>query len=205
LYVSRFDPNDDTIKDVWVYNSQGVRQPQLTLKTDPNFAPSGIAFDAAGRIWVAERTNNDIQIGQIQIFQNQAVVDTITNGLVYPLGIAFAKNGGKAYVGDAESPDDMITIFSQSGQEISTISTPDCAPGYLAFSASGNLYVPCSVASNELVVFSPAGKLIKTITDGLDYPIGLAFDSAGNFFVSNAANSTITEYTPAGKLIRTIQ
>jgi sugar lactone lactonase YvrE len=206
LYVSRFDSGDNTIKDVWVYNSQGVRQPQLTLKTDPNFAPSGISFDAAGRIWVAERTDNDIQIGQIQIFQNQAVVDTITSGLVYPLGIAFAGNGGNAYVGNAETPNDTVTIYSQSGQEITpSLATPDCAPGYVAFSASGDLYAPCTVGSNQLEVFSPAGKRIKTITDGLDYPIGLAFDRAGDFFVSNAANSTITKYAAGGKLILTIQ
>lgn len=208
LYVSRFAGNSRSeVRDVYVFNQQGKRRIALTLHTlnGVGWNPSGIAFDSKGEIWVANRNGNDYSEGVIQIFNGTKVVKALTDDMAYPLGIGFSATTHDAWIGDAETPDDELTVYNEAGKFIENVAAASCAPGYVAFAKNGDLYVPCTIGSNAVQVYSQKGSLIKTITDGLDYPIGLAFDHGGNFFVSNAAAGTVTKYNSSGKLILTIQ
>lgn len=190
LYASRFEGNNYDVRDVYVFNAKHQLQKSLTLHTEKRsgWYPAGIAFDSSGNPWVANRYDYDYGQGEIQVFKGTKVVKTIAGDMAYPLGIAFSQSTHDAWVGDAEN-----------------LAAASCAPAYIAFSKSGDVYVPCTIGSNAVLVFNQSGKLLDTISQGLDYPIGLAFDRASNFFVSNAAANTIEKFSPSGKLLLTIQ
>jgi DNA-binding beta-propeller fold protein YncE len=154
-------------------------------------------------VWVANRTNNNIGIGEIQVFNKSgAVIHTITSNLVYPLGIVFAGSTEDAWVGNSETPNDAMTVYDASGNFVKKVSTRKFVPTYLAI-RTGKLYVTDGLDS-ELKVFSMSGSVSKTIKAGLDLPYGIAFNAAGDFYVANVGNNTITEYNSAGTLIKTI-
>jgi DNA-binding beta-propeller fold protein YncE len=198
---------------VLVYNSAGKPLPAKFLKTDPNYQPSGVQIDSRGDVWVANRTNSNITIGEVEIFRNGRVVDKITEDLVYPLGIVFQAKTGNAWIANSETLADHFTIFSQEGRFLETISMPGFSPTYLAFNAkNGRLYATDGINSNGPVeIFSPAGKQIGSpITAGVSFPYGIAFDKEGDFFVANVVfrngqpPGSITKYSPSGRLLCTI-
>jgi DNA-binding beta-propeller fold protein YncE len=201
LYVS-----DYTKQEVRVYNPAGKPLLGKTLHTDKSYNPAGVQIDSRGDVWVANRTNENITLGEVEIFHKGGGVDKITEGLVYPLGIVFQAKTGNAWVGNAEYPaGEAFTIFSQDGRFLDRIPTPNFLPTYLAFDlTNGRLYA--TDAANSLVeIFSPSGRQIgSAITAGLDGPYGIAFDSAGDFFVANNSSSTLTKYSPSGRLLCTI-
>jgi sugar lactone lactonase YvrE len=188
---------------VVVFDANGTEIKGRTMKTDPNFTPSGVQIDSSNNVWVANRNDSDYSVGEIQVFNPAGkVIHTITQGLVYPVGIAFSAQNGDAWVGDSETPNCTMTVYSSGGALVKSISTPGFLPTYLAFSKDGRLYVTNGRGSS-IEVFNK-GKLINSITDGVSSAYGIAFDKGGNFFAANVGNNTITEYSPTGKLIATI-
>jgi hypothetical protein len=206
LYVTIYDQ-----QVVRVYNRAGKPLPAKTLKTDPNYNPSGVQIDSRGDVWVANRQNNNITIGEVEIFRKRGGVDKITEGLVYPVGIVFQAKTGIAWVGNSETPSgNSFARFDRDGRFLDTISTPNFTPTYLAFAKNGRLYATDGiVGANQAAIFSPSGKQIGSpITAGLNLPYGIAFNKAGDFFVANIGSSTttttITKYSPSGRLLCTI-
>jgi DNA-binding beta-propeller fold protein YncE len=202
IYVTVYDQ-----QLVRVYDPAGKPLPAKFLKTDPNYNPSGVQIDSRGDVWVANRNNNNITIGEVEIFHKSGGVDKITEGLVYPLGIIFQARTLNGWIANAETPSgDSFTILSEDGRFLDTISTSNFTPCYLALNAkSGRLYATDAVNTSEVGIFDASGKQIGTpITTGLNLPYGIAFDSAGDFFVANLGNSTITKYSSSGKLLCTI-
>jgi sugar lactone lactonase YvrE len=198
LYVANYSN-----QTVTVYSSTGKQIVSRTMHTDPNYNPSGVQVDDELNVWVANRTNNNIGIGEIQVFNKSgAVIHTITSNLVYPLGIVFAGSTEDAWVGNSETPNDAMTVYDASGNFVKKVSTRKFVPTYLAI-RTGKLYVTDGLDS-ELKVFSMSGSVSKTIKAGLDLPYGIAFNAAGDFYVANVGNNTITEYNSAGTLIKTI-
>ncbi len=189
-----------------VYSLAGKFIPDKLLHTDKNYNPSGVQIDSKGDVWVANRTNENITLGEIEIFhKGRGVPETITESLVYPLGIVFQAKTGNAFVANAETPSgNSFTVFSPDGRFLDQIPTP-FTPGYLAFHGKNGLLYITGPLSSQLGIFSASGHQIgSTITAGLDLPYGIAFDSAGDFFVANVGNSTITKYSPSGRLLCTI-
>jgi WD40 repeat protein len=193
-----------TVRQVRVYDPTGKLIPNRTLSTDKSYNPAGVEIDSNGDVWVVNRTNNNITLGELEIFHAGGGVDKITTGLVYPLSIAFQAKSEKAWVGNAEYPSgESFTLFSANGRFLDTIPTPNFLPTYLAFAKNGRLYATGG-ANSQVGIFDSAGKQIGGITVGLDQPYGIAFDSAGDIYVANFGNNTITKYSPAGFLLCTI-
>ena len=196
---------------VEVFGKTGKPQVSKNLKTDPNYIPSGVQVAANGTIWVANRTNANIGIGEIQIFtRTGSVKKTITQNLVYPVGIAFSPNTGDAWVANSETPNDAISTYSAKGKPLTVYPTPGFTPTYIAFAKNGNAYVTDGL-HNTVEIFDPSGAEIGgPITTGIAVPYGVAIDSKGAFYVANIGNggvnngSTITKYDAAGKLLCTI-
>jgi hypothetical protein len=202
---------DYTNLQVEVFNSKGKPQPSKNLKTDANYNPSGVQVAKNGTIWVGNRTNSNITIGEIQIFTRSGKVKkTITKNLVYPVGIAFSPKTGDAWVANSETPNDAMSTYSQSGKPLTIYPTPGFTPTYIAFASNGNSYVTDGL-HNAVEIFSPSGSEIGgPITAGISVPYGIAIDSKGDFYVANIGpggvnnGSTITKYDASGNLLCTI-
>lgn len=156
---------------------------------------------------MASRTNNNITIGEIQIFRIDGSVTTITSNLVYPLGIAFLPKKGVAWVANSETPNDKITTYDSGGGFLKAHPTSGFTPTYLIYQ-SGVFRVTDGLHS-EIEFFKPGGKQTgSTITQGLALPYGIAPGAHGRFWVANvgfnAVNPSLTEYTADGTLICTI-
>jgi streptogramin lyase len=196
---------------VEVFNKQGKPQTSKTLKTDANYIPSGVQVDKSGRIWVANRTNNNISIGEIQIFNRSgAVGTTITQNLVYPIGIAFSPKTGDAWVANSETPNDAISTYNAKGKALTIYPTPGFTPTYIAFAKNGNSYVTDGL-HNAVEIFDPSGAEVGSpITTNLSAPYGIAVNSKGDFYVANIGpggvdnGSTIIKFDSTGKILCTI-
>ncbi len=197
---------DASEQKVNVFSPSGAPLPAKSFTPEnpqSAYALSGIQLDSAGNVWVALRDNADIGIGLIEIYNSSKQLKTsITAGLVYPLGIVFGKNGD-AYVGNAEEPNDAMTVYSPEGSLLRSISTPGCTPTYDAFDKQGTIWVTCAL-DNYFEKITTSGKVLLTVTNSVNAPYGIAVAPSGNVWVANV-NASVNEYTPTGNLIRILQ
>lgn len=183
LYVANCGP--DTVTKI----TRGV---QTTFASSGLNAPNGLAFDASGNLYVANR----------DLFEN--IIERLTPG-----GVAsqFASTGldgsdGLAFDGagnlyGTNFGNNTIERFTPGGIRSIFASKGLSKPQGLAFDRAGNLYVANS-GNNTIERFTPSGVGTVFASDGLSYPIGLAFDAAGNLYAANAGDNTIERFTPSG-------
>jgi sugar lactone lactonase YvrE len=194
---------DATEQKVNVFSPTGAPLPAKSftpVNPQSAYALSGVQVDSAGNIWVALRDGSDIGIGQIDIYNSsKQLLTTITAGLVYPLGIVFGKTGD-AYVANAETPNDAMSVYSPAGTFLRSISTPGCAPTYDAFDKQGTVWVTCSL-ENYFEKITTSGKVLLTVNTDVNAPYGIAVAPNGNVWVANVSAS-VNEYTPAGTFVR---
>ncbi len=97
--------------------------------------------------------------------------------------------------------DSTANVGSASSQSPVTTFVPATAglsyPYYMAFDASGNLYV-ANYDGNTISKVTPSGTVSTFVSSGLSEPVGLAFDASGNLYVANYESGTISKVTPAG-------
>ncbi|RZM29112.1 MAG: T9SS type B sorting domain-containing protein [Pedobacter sp.] len=181
--------------------------------------PGGLAVDADGNVYVADRLNN-----AIRKITPAGLVTTFSNtGLSHPWGIKIHPQSGDIYVSNdldnrivKFTPAGVFSVFAGNGTAGSTNGAGAMAsfrtPHDLLFDKDGNLYVADS--GNKLVrKITPAG-IVSTIagsgatgrTDGdgafasFDTPVGLTLDLAGNIVIGDFSNNLIRKMTPAGKV-----
>ncbi len=147
--------------------------------------PQGLAFDAAGNLYVANDGNNTVSK-----VTPAGVVSTFASGFNGPDGLAFDA-AGNLYV--ANENGNTVSKVTPAGV-VSTFASGFNLPSSLAFDAVGNLYVT-NIGTVSKV--TPAG-VVSTFASGLSGPTGLAFDPAGNLYVSNGNSNTVSKVTPAG-------
>jgi sugar lactone lactonase YvrE len=150
-------------------------------------APGGLAFDAAGNLYVAE-----FFADKVSKVTPAGVVTTFATGLDEPQGLAFDA-AGNLYVANLGA--DTVSEVTPAGV-VTTFASGLDEPIGLAFDTAGNLYVATSGADTVSKV-TPAG-VVTTFATGFHEPNGLAFDAAGNLYVANAEADTISKVTPAG-------
>jgi DNA-binding beta-propeller fold protein YncE len=143
------------------------------------FAPVGLAFDASGDLWVANRNPYNSQCPIVR----SSVVEFTPSQL--------AASG---------SPAPAVTLIPPFGVM--------SGPFMLAFDASGRLWVTNSENSTSSVLaFSPSQLMASgnptpamTLTanaGSLDGPTGLAFDASGDLWIANMLNNSVVEFTSA--------
>jgi len=201
--------------------------------------PVATAEDNAGNIYVSDLNNNrvlqfkppftngmsaSLVIGQPNFTTGTA--NTTQNGLSLSAGLAFDGSGnlwvvdfGNNRILQYKSPFatgmNASLVLGQANFTSSTAATTNSGlsnPEYIAFDASGNLWVT-DTFNNRVLEFKPpfangmvaslvigqAGFVSSgpaTTSSGLSQPAGVAFDSGGNLWIGDAGNNRVLQFKP---------
>ncbi len=151
-YILRFAPDGEQLP--------GVRLPDVT-------ALYGLAVDAAGNLYAADRYSNSIHM----FSPTGDNLGDFASGLADPIGLAF-DSSGNLYV--ANYTGNTVSVFDPSGDLIGTLASGLRGPAGLAFDVDGNLYV-ANLDGGTIRVFSPTGEDLGDFATGVPTPWGLAF------------------------------
>ncbi len=186
------------------------------LRNYPLYSPTGVAFDNAGNLYIADARAT----GALKRTPQGEVTALPVSGRA----VAADPSGGAYYAWNASiyrvDPSNRLTLAAGSVTGIGEVSgdggTADTArllaPAALAYDREGNLYIADERAHCVRRV-TPAG-LITTIAgtgkpaysgDGgpavkaaLNNPRGLAFDSNGFLYVADSGNHALRKISPSG-------
>ena len=174
--------------------------------------PYSVAFDAQGRMYVANAMSNSVEM----YAANWANGDTAprkslvgpATGLNQPTSIAFDA-AGNMYVANSTTGSPSVTVYAPEWAKgntapIKTLSGPSTglsAPVGLAFDATGKMYV-ADFSGNVILVFAAdwaSGdrapvKHLGGPNSGVNGPTSIAWDAAGRMHVTNVLANTVTAY-----------
>jgi DNA-binding beta-propeller fold protein YncE len=197
-------PNSDEIYEtsyrndaVEIFDSKGLYVALLAKV----YRPTGLAFDAAGNVYIASDLRPNFSITKIapdgshSIFANNTLLDG-------PHGLAFDAQGNLFVANSAGNtivkftPAGVGTIFADANDGLLT-------PIAIAFDTAGNLYVTNadgggSSTDGQVLKFTPDGVGSVFNGKGFHSAYGLAFDRAGNLYVSNFDSSVIEKFDANG-------
>src|SRR5438094_661385 len=158
---------------------------------------SGLAFDAAGNLYVADSSKRSVFK-----YTPDGTKSTFVAGLKGPIGLCFDSKGN-LFVSDEAATDvksrRSILKFTPDGKR-STFATGISSVG-MAFDRSGNLFVS---QGDSIFKFTPKGVKSTFVTSKGANFIDLAFDEAGNLFAVDQAltkswlGRSIIKITPDG-------
>ncbi|PCJ66274.1 MAG: hypothetical protein COA58_05725, partial [Bacteroidetes bacterium] len=180
--------------------------------------PRGVAVDASGNVYVADRRNHNIRkispAGVVTTLAGNSGSAGSADGtgssaqFRYPHGVAVDVNGN-VYVADHGNhrirkitPAGVVTTFAGSSQGYADgtgIAAKFNSPNGVAVDASGNVYV-ADVLNSKIRKISPAG-VVTTFADTstlFGFPGGVAVDACGNVYIGD--NATVRKITPTGAI-----
>jgi len=187
-------------------------------------APSGVACDRAGNVYVADMGNDTLRkitpAGVVTTLAGSAGLGGFADGtgnaarFYLPQGVA-CDAAGNVYVADTGSY--TIRKVSTSG-EVTTLAggawsqgiadgTGSAArfhdPTGIACDAAGNVYV-ADTGNGTIRKITPIGEVTTLAGPAgvavFECPRGVACDAAGNVYVADSNNSTISKISPAGEV-----
>ena len=152
--------------------------------------PSGIAVDAAGNLFIADRNNNlvrrvDAATGRIHAIAGTGTAGYNSDGIAaldadlwLPYGVAVDRSG-TVYIADPGN--NRVRKVFPSGTTYTTIATA-AGTGTKGYNADG---IPAATAQ-------------------LNHPYGVAVDAAGNLFIADSDNNRVRRVDAATGIITTI-
>lgn len=170
--------------------------------------PTGIAFDRAGQLWVANPGNGTlVRYNPEQLTASGAPTPRVTlSGFGHPTGIAIDRVGGLWFSDRAAGTVSRLTFgtLSTTGTpqptvEIQSIDNSLSAPSGIAIDSAGTLWV--ANAQNATVVgyafeqLRDSGATVPHVViesagaGALFVPVGLAFDTSGSLWVINISGA----------------
>jgi sugar lactone lactonase YvrE len=162
-------------------------------------APSGIAVDHAGNVFVADATAKSV----FEYVGGAGTPVTIVKGLNKPTGIA-VDGSGSLYVVDQGA--NTLSLYTNNAGTFSSTGTVLAsglnAPTDVVVNGTGLIYVS-NTGANEILSFPNASRIGSTtesysLGSGLSGPTGLALDSSGNIYVADTGNNRVIQVSPAG-------
>ncbi len=190
--------------------------------------PQGLAIDAAGNIYVADRGNNKIRKitpwGDVSNLAGSGSVGSVNGtgasaSFWQPIGVA-TDALGNVFVTDAGNhkirkitPAGVVTNFAGFGNQgsangIGTNATFN-SPNGIAIDSAGNFFIS-DLGNHRIRKITPAGEVTTFAgqnqgnIDGLgiiaqfSYPTGICVDATGNVYVSEYGNKKIRRISPTG-------
>jgi outer membrane protein assembly factor BamB len=169
-------------------------------------SPQGLALDAQGNVYVADRGNRRIQVFDQQGGLLMVFSDARFTGPKY----VTLDEAGRIYVSDAS---EKVHVFNGRGDPLESFGQPGALPSQfsqiadLAVDAAGDLYVVDS-GNARVQKFSMLSGLLLTFGDEgeeaslLSRPQGIAVDAEGNVYVADAQSGRIVVYAPGGTFLR---
>ena len=164
-----------------------VLNPGTTTTLGTGLTPQGVAADAAGNVYVANRAAGTL----LKYAAGGSAPTTLTSGLSQPFQAA-VDGAGNVYVVD--SGNNRVVKVAVSGA-VSTVGTGLSSPRGIAVDSQGNVYIADTGNSRVIEVpQSPGTQLL--IGSGFSGPTGLAVDAANNLYVLDQGNSRVVEIAP---------
>jgi streptogramin lyase len=171
-------------------------------------APTGIAVDAPGNVWIANYNGGVTELGPNGAPLSPSGFANVS--LEESFGIAIDQSGN-VWVTDEQSPggvnsgEGALTELSASGAILSGSRGYSGGgldfPEAVAIDGSGNAWV-ANFGDASVTKFSPAGSAMSPAGGftggGLAFPVALAFDRGGKLWVSDQGTDAISEFDAAG-------
>jgi len=176
--------------------------------------PDGLATDSAGRLFVADRSNDRVQVFSADGTFIASWKDGL--GLKSPYGVA-VDDRGAVYVID--NGNNRVVQLNLLGGMVRTWGTKGVGDGQfddprgIGVGPDGTVYV-ADHGNNRVQAFTPDGQFLRKWGrnggDGssgsgpgeFNEPRGVVTDAAGDVYVVEKLNNRVQEFTPDGQLIR---
>jgi len=166
--------------------------------TDSVSVPYLITVDAHDNLYSSNYGSNSVTV------YNSAgdLINTITDGVYTPAGVAIEPITGNIYVANYPNETDTsgnnITVYDPSGNLINTFGHGDLNwPNAITFGPDGYLYVPNLVGLN-VTVYDVSGVLVKTLTNSTmtgPYSITWAPDHLSYYVLNNPGGLSVPNTT----------
>ena len=152
--------------------------------------PTGVAVDASGNVFVADRGNNAVK--EILAAGGYTTVNTLWSGVGYPFGIAVDASGN-VFVTDTYD-NTVKEILAPGYTTVTTLGSGFNLPSGVAVHASGNVFV-ADTYNNAVKEILAAGGYTTVNTLGSEFyvPYGVAVHASGNVFVADLGNNAMKE------------
>jgi sugar lactone lactonase YvrE len=166
--------------------------PLVTLVSAGVSAPSGVAVDSSGNVYIADTNNGAIEEWSAA---TQQVTPLVSGGLSQPLAVA-VDGSGNVYI--ADTGNNAIKEWSPATPtNVATLVTGLAGPSGVAVDGAGNVYF-ADTGNNAIKEWSPLTTSVATlVSTGLSGPTGVAVDVGGNVYFADTGNAAIKEWSPA--------
>jgi len=144
---------------------------------------SGMAIDAAGNLYIADRGNS-----LVKKFAPGSTTPTIIGaGFFHPIDVK-VDAAGNVFVADYANSA-IKEVLASNGSTI-TLGSGFSYPAALALDRAGNIYVADAGNNAVKVILAVNGSTVN-LGSGFNEPFGIALDSQGNVYVSDVSNTII--------------
>jgi DNA-binding beta-propeller fold protein YncE len=170
-----------------------------TLVSNGVAAPSGVAVDASGNVYIADTGDSAIKKWTAA---NNAVTTLVSSGLVAPVNVRL-DGAGNVYWADYILG--AILEWTVANSNLTTlVSSGLDQPLAVALDGAGNVYIADS-ENNAVKVWSVANSNVTTlVSSGLNLPDGVAVDGAGNVYIADFYNSALKKWAVASNTVTTL-
>ena len=172
----------------------GVFQPgtQTTVPATGVNAPTGVAVDGAGDLYIANQVYNTV----VEVPANGGGKQTtVGTGLSGPLGVA-VDGAGDVYIADWGN--NRVVEVTPGGVQTTVPATGLSGPYGVAVDGAGDVYIS-DYGDNRVVKVPANGDAQTTVpATGLSGPSAIAVDSAGDVYIVDAGNNRVVKVTPGG-------
>ena len=155
-------------------------------------SPRGICLDPEGNVFVADYSNNRVQVFTADGTFAYSITGNASDGSSFssPRGLAFDPNGNLHVVASGSN---QVKIFTQDGKYVSEYGSGQLSsPSGIAVDEEGHSFV-ANNGSSYVRIFNPQYEHIKSISSASGL-VGLVLDRNGFVYVASPPNNRIYQY-----------